>query len=79
MGVTIHYQGRLRSAEDAYVLLNAARAEAESLGWQVRRLEPFGVAIQPHEHCDPIELKPDQDLARGPVRLPSGRWVDVME
>lgn len=149
MGVTIHYKGALQSMEDVAVLTDHVEADAGRLGWHVQRFDPLGLAVLPSEKCDPIELRPDNDLvidsfvktqfagpethidvigflrrlapylsgfevddegdyfatedeallrqhmkrfeealavhliehprAQGPVRLPNGRWVDVLE
>jgi len=168
MGVTIHFEGKLRTRRDLDLLIASAQAGAEKLGWphrpiaedrahlaRVRGEEDWdyvgpttGIELLPHDRSDPLRFEFDSDLyvqefiktqfagphvhsqvvellrsleprfetlsvedegdfwstgdkdalqehfsaferalaehlrenpgAQGPVRLPSGRWVDVI-
>jgi hypothetical protein len=82
MGVTIHFEGRLRSRRDLALLVELARGTAERLGWphrpiaeerahlaRVREEEDWdyvgpttGIEVLPHERCDPLRLEFDSDL-----------------
>lgn len=82
MGVTIHFEGRLRGSAAFDRALAHARAFAAQRGW---RAEPIaevevtlrrvrdeehwdytgptrGVAIHPHQNCDPLRLEFDRNL-----------------
>lgn len=83
MGVTIHYQGKLRDATGYDSLIEIAQQYAISKEWltepitnsEVKLLRvddkeqgweyvgpTKGIAIYPHEHCEPIRLEFDRDL-----------------
>lgn len=82
MGVTIHFEGRLRSQRDLALVVERARAAAEDLGWPHRPIaeeraqlsrvrdeqdwdyvgQTTGIAIQPHDRSDPLRLEFDSDL-----------------
>ena len=82
MGVTIHFEGRLRDDDALANVLAIAAEHAESNGWASETLDrdhdvlnreideescdyegPVrGVALYPHEDCEPVRLEFDADL-----------------
>ncbi len=78
MGVTIHFEGRLKDAEALKRVIDAAKRT----GWKDKRIEEahvtlervrdeaewdytgptYGIELQPHENCEPLRLEFDCDL-----------------
>jgi hypothetical protein len=73
MGVTIHFEGTLRSAADLDLLVKKARAHAESRGWPFHAIAESGAHAardQKADHAGPargIELQPHD--RSDPLRL----------
>lgn len=55
MGVTIHYEGKISSADDVGGILSEAADYARDHGWAAAVRE-HGVVLAPHSMCEPIEL-----------------------
>jgi hypothetical protein len=82
MGVTIHFEGKLKDQATFEAVVQAAGAFARARGWGVEPISEVdahlarvrdeedwdyqgptsGVAILPHERCDPLRLEFDVDL-----------------
>jgi hypothetical protein len=82
MGVTIHFEGRLRGSASYHRVLAVAQAFATRHGWasepideaeatllRVRDEQDWdytgptrGLALHPHDECDPLRLEFDRDL-----------------
>jgi hypothetical protein len=82
MGVTIRFEGRLKTPESLQLLIEAARTAAQQQGWQCmtiaeRRVHlarvkdgedwdyvgpTRGIVLLPHAFCDPLRLEFDFDL-----------------
>ncbi|MDX2060767.1 MAG: hypothetical protein SFV24_23345 [Gemmatimonadales bacterium] len=82
MGVTIHFEGRLRSRESLDRLLGTAEAVAARLNWPCRKISServhltrtvgeseteyvgpsAGIELIPHDRSDPLRLEFDADL-----------------
>jgi hypothetical protein len=55
MGVTIHYEGKVASAEDVRRILSDAADYAREHGWPASVRE-HGLVLVPHAMCEPLEL-----------------------
>lgn len=55
MGVTIHYEGKVSSAEGVGGILSEAAAYAAEHGWAAVARE-HGLVLTPHGLCEPLEL-----------------------
>lgn len=82
MGVTIHFEGRLRGSDAYEHLVRLAEGFAVQHGWRIESIAEVevalcrvqneedwdyvgptrGVALYPHEDCDPLRLEFDRDL-----------------
>jgi len=68
MGVTIHYKGKLNSADDIDLFYEEMEDIAKSMGWKhsvfnfdLKDKEPLkGVIIQPHPNSESLQLISDQ-------------------
>jgi hypothetical protein len=82
MGITIHFEGKLRSSGDFEMVLQLAVEYARAMGWPTETINERetkllrvrdekewdyigptqGIALYPHEDCEPVRLEFDRDL-----------------
>ncbi len=71
MGMTIHYEGRLRDVRAIDELVAEVSEVADLVGWTREAIEDEtlrGIVLDVHEDCDPVVLLVDRD---GILRFPS--------
>ncbi len=54
-GVTIHYEGVLKSKQEAANVVAEASAFAKARGWTIEERKG-GIVLRPHSWCEPVEL-----------------------
>lgn len=89
-GITVHYEGGLRSAADLRDILDVAQAAATESGWPFVKVIDEGEYWETRDPHRLADLLSDCDdalahaIASNPqlevkVRLPSGRIIDAIE